>query len=158
MATRAEAPPNTGWAIFAGIVLVLIGAFNIVDGLAALFQDQVFVATRNGLIVGDFTAWGWVHLLFGIFLVLAGLGLFSGAGWARWTAVFLAGLNAIAQVVFITAFPLWSILIIALDVMVIYQLTARWVPVEGGLLTPQPYDSGPTAARDQMTRIGTGLG
>jgi hypothetical protein len=115
-----------GGRVFAGVILLLVGFFDIILGLTALFNSGVLVATTTGLIVWDFRAWGLIHVIFGVILALASLGLFSGAEWARWLSVFLAGVNAIAQVAFITAYPLWTVLVVALDVIVIYQLTVRW--------------------------------
>jgi len=157
--SRTTSGGPTGWAVFAGIVLVIVGAVNVIYGLAAIFEDQVLTATGGGrVIVWDLTAWGWILLLFGAFQFVAGSALIGGAGWARWTAVVLAGLNAIANVGFITVFPLWTILIVALNLIVIYQLSARWVPVGTGYT--EGYEgsgAGATAARDQMTRHRTGL-
>jgi hypothetical protein len=148
----------SGWVVFAGIVLVVLGAVNFIYGLAAIFQDDVLTATGGGrVIVWDLTAWGWILLLFGIFQFLAGAALFGGAGWARWTAIVLAGLNAVANVGFITVVPLWTILIVALDMIIIYQLTARWS--DPAIASEQSYEggeTGPSAARDQMTRIRRG--
>ena len=145
---------QSGWVTFAGIVLVILGAINFIYGLAAIFQDEVLTATGGGrVIVWDLTAWGWILLIFGILQFLAGAALFGGAGWARWTAIVLAGLNAIANVGFITVVPLWTILIVSLDVIIIYQLTARWSPgaaVDEGY---ESYDAGPTSARDEMTQL-----
>ena len=117
---------SAGGRVFAGVILLLVGFFDIILGLTALFNSGVLVATTTGLIVWDFTAWGWIHVIFGIILALTSLALFSRLEWARWLAVFLAGVNAIAQVGFITAYPLWTVLVVALDVIVIYQLTVRW--------------------------------
>lgn len=115
-----------GWAFFAALVLFLVGAFNVVIGLSAIFSDEVFQVTEEGLIVLDYTAWGWILLLLGVVMILTCMGLLQGAEWARWTAIFFAMVNAIGQVAFITAFPLWTLLIITLDVIVIYHLTVRW--------------------------------
>lgn len=159
MSSRASTAGPTGWAVFAGIVLVVVGAFNVIYGLAAIFEDEVLTTTGTGVaIVWDLTAWGWILLLFGCLQILAGFALFRAAGWARWTAVVLAMLNAIANVGFITVFPLWTLLIVGLDLIVIYQLTARWLPAgttysEGY----EPQEGGASAARDEMTRIRTGL-
>jgi hypothetical protein len=159
MSSTATSAPKTGWITFAGIVLIIVGAINVIYGLSALFRDEVLTVSGTGqVIVWDLTAWGWALLIFGIFQFIAGGALFGGAGWARWTAVVLAGLNAIANVGFITVQPLWTILIVALDIMVIYQLAARWVPAEAyDYPGYRPPDEGPTAARDQMTRMRTGL-
>lgn len=159
MSSRTSSRGTTGWAVFAGMILVIVGAVNIIFGLVAIFEDEVLTATGSGLvIVWDLTAWGWILFLFGTLQLLAGFALFGGAGWARWTAAVLAGLNAIANVGFITVYPLWTLLIVALNVIVIYQLTAGWAP--GGTAYSGGYESreaGATAARDEMTRHRTGL-
>lgn len=157
--SRATSGGTTGWAVFAGTVLVIVGSINVIYGLAAIFEDQVLTATGGGrVIVWDLTAWGWVLLLFGAFQLLAGFALFGGAGWARWTAIVLAGLNAIANVGFITVFPLWTMLIVALDLIVIYQLSAGWRPGGGAHYADyEGRETGATAARDEMTRMRTGL-
>jgi hypothetical protein len=116
----------TGWAVFAGVMLVMVGFLDLFYGLAGIVNDEVLTVGGEGAIIIDITAWGWFHFIVGIIMVLTGVGLFAGAGWARWTAVFFALVSAIGQIGLITAFPLWSILIVALDVLVIYNLTARW--------------------------------
>jgi hypothetical protein len=158
MSSRASSGGPTGWAVFAGSILAIVGSFNIIYGLAAVFRDQVITTTGGHVIVWDLTQWGWILFVFGLLQLLAGLALFGGSGWARWTAVVLAGLNAVANIGFITVYPFWTALIIALDIIVIYQLTARWAPVD-----PAYYDSyesaqqGASSARDQATRMRTGL-
>ena len=119
-----------GWVQFASIVLFIAGFFNAIWGLAALLNDEVVHVGGQGVMILDFTAWGWALLLLGVVMTLAAFGLLVGRGWARWTAVFLAALSAIAQVGTFSAFPLWSLLVVALDVTVIYQLTAKWVHVQ----------------------------
>lgn len=116
----------SGWVLYASTIMVLLGVFNVIMGLAALFNDEIFVVDESQLLVFDFTAWGVIHLVWGIVLVLVGFAVASGQEWARWVAVLVAGLNAIAQVGFLVAFPLWAIVLIALDVLVIYGLVARW--------------------------------
>jgi hypothetical protein len=156
MSTRASGP--TGWAVFAGTVLAIVGAFNIIYGLAAIFRDEVITTTGQHVIVWDVTRYGWILFIFGIFQLLAGMALFAGASWARWTAVVLAGLNAVGNVPFLTVQPLWTALIIALDILVIYQLTARWEAVDPA--NYERYDDatrGASSARDQLTRQRTGL-
>ena len=118
---------STGWAFFAGTILFIVGSFNAIYGLTAIFKDEVLTGTGSGgVIVWDVTGWGWIHLLVGIIMILAGIGLFTGQNWARWAAIFFCMVNAITQVAFITVFPLWTILIVTLDIIVIYQLTANW--------------------------------
>lgn len=156
MSTRASGP--TGWAVFAGTVLAIVGAFNIIYGLAAIFRDEVITTSGERVIIWDVTRYGWILLILGIFQLLAGMALFAGASWARWTAVVLAGLNAVGNVPFLTVQPIWTGLIIALDIIVIYQLTARWEAVDPAYY--ERYDEatrGATSARDEATRHRTGL-
>jgi hypothetical protein len=126
VASRGSSGAWAGWVWFAAVVTMIIGTFNIFQGLAALFNDEYFVVTDAGLLVFDFTAWGWITLILGIVMVLAGFGLLSGRGWARWFTIVLAGLNAVAQAGFLSAYPIWALIIIALDIIVIYALAARW--------------------------------
>jgi len=114
--------------MFAGIMLAIVGTSNAIFGLTAIFNDEVLTKTGGALIFWDFTAWGWIQLLLGIVMILAAFGLFAGQSWAMWTAVLFAGLSAIAQIGWITVNPIWSLIVISLDVIVIYQLTARWNP------------------------------
>jgi len=116
----------SGWILFAAIMMMMIGAFNVIQGLAAIFSDDYYAVSDGGLLVFDFTTWGIVTLIWGVLLVLIGIALASGEQWARWVGVVIVGLNAVAQIAFLSAFPLWSILIIALNVLVLYALAARW--------------------------------
>jgi hypothetical protein len=119
-------PEPSGWAVFAAVILFIAGTFSLLYGLAAVLNDEVVtVGGGDGVIVWDFTAWGWAHMLIGAAMIAIAFGLLAERGWARWSAVVIATLNAIAQVGLITAFPIWSLIVIALDVTVIYQLTAH---------------------------------
>lgn len=111
-----------GWLYFGGAMMVLLGTFNVIEGLVALFNDEYYVATAQGLLVFDITAWGWVHLIIGVIAMAVGIGVFTGAMWARVCGVILCGINAIAQLAFLSAYPVWGILVIALDVLVIWAL------------------------------------
>jgi len=117
-----------GWIGFAGILLVIVGSIDFFQGLIALFEDEYFIVTASGFLVVDLTAWGWVLLIWGVLLVLAGLGLASGQGWARWLAIVVVALNFIVQLGFLgnSQYPLWSLTVMALNVIVLYALTARW--------------------------------
>src|SRR4051812_48707836 len=117
---------RSGWVVFAAIMLLIAGSFDLMWGLAAVLNDEVVTVGGHGVIVFDFTVWGWVHIVTGAIMIGAGWGLFSGAGWARWTAIGIATLSALLQIGVITTFPLWALAVIALDSIVIYQLTARW--------------------------------
>ena len=117
-----------GWIGFAGLLLVIVGGIDFLQGLVALFEDEYYVPTGSGFLVLDLTGWGWMLLLWGVLLVLAGFGLIAGQGWARWFAIVLVSLNFIAQLGFLgnTQTPLWSLTVIALQIIVLYALTARW--------------------------------
>jgi hypothetical protein len=117
-----------GWAVFAGAVLFMVGSLDALFGLAAVLNDEVVVVGGHGAIIADITTWGWVHLILGSIMALTGLGLFAGSSGARWAAVFFVMVNAISQIVWFPLAPLWAFLIIILDVVIIYQLTARWEP------------------------------
>src|SRR6266516_6492359 len=82
----------SGWALFAGMVLLLAGSFNVIFGLTAMFRGHVFVLVSPGLIVGSLSTWGVIHLLFGDAMIVVSMGLFSGSGWARWLAIWFAAL------------------------------------------------------------------
>ena len=109
--------------IFAAAVLTLIGFFQLIAGLTAIFNDDFFLVTRNYTFDLDTSAWGWIHLLIGVLLIFTAWGLATGAGWAVVTAIFLASLSAVANFFFIPYYPFWAILIIALNVWVIWSLT-----------------------------------
>ena len=126
MATPDRTREPTGWIIFAGVMIMMIGFLNFFYGLAAVLNDDVVVVGGHGAIIADITTWGWVTIILSIILSLTGLGLLGGAEWARWVGVFVVALNAIAQVWIFPAAPLWAFLVILLDVIIIYNLTARW--------------------------------
>lgn len=119
-----------GWIAFAGIILVVVGSIDAIQGFFGILEDDYVVGTPKGFAIIDITAWGWLNLLWGVLLVLAGLALLAGASWARWTAVVLAGIGAVAQMGFLAnypqAYPLWNITVLALQILVIYALVARW--------------------------------
>ncbi|HVW40133.1 MAG TPA: hypothetical protein VHC18_02170 [Amycolatopsis sp.] len=119
---RAGPTSGTGWVVFASVIMVMVGLFNVIFGLVALFRDDYYLAVPGGLLLFDLTAWGWVHLIVGAVAVAAGLALLSGATWARVAAVLLAGINALAQLTFLAAYPTWSLIAIALDVVVIWAV------------------------------------
>jgi hypothetical protein len=116
----------SGWAVFAGIMLVLLGCFQAIEGLVAVFDDGWYRVTSGGLLVHvDYTAWGWTHLLLGLLILVSGLGVLSGNVAARAVGVVLAGLSALLNLAFIEAYPIWSVTVIAVDVVVIYALTVH---------------------------------
>jgi hypothetical protein len=132
--TQSSAPTYTssdrtgwaGWAVFAGVMLVIVGAFQAIDGLVALFRDQVYLVRPSGLVVNvDYTAWGWVHLILGLVLIAAGAAIFSGRVWGRTLGVVAALVSAVLNFAYMASYPVWSTLIIAIDVLVIYALIAH---------------------------------
>ena len=117
-----------GWIGFAGMLMLIVGAIDFFQGLIALFEDEYFVVTGSGFLVVDLTAWGWTLLIWGVLLVLAGLGLMAAQGWARWFAIVAISVNFIVQLGFLgnSQYPLWSLTVMALNIIILYALTARW--------------------------------
>lgn len=113
----------TAGVTFAATMMILIGAFQTIAGLAAIIDDGYFAVVRGYAFHLDTTAWGWLHLILGLLMVVAGFGLFYRTTWAGVTALILAGLSAIDNFFFIPYAPAWSLLLIALDVWVIWALT-----------------------------------
>ena len=114
-----------GWIWFAGIMMIVMGSFNAIEGLVALFRGEYYVVTEEQVLVFDITAWGWITLLIGILVALAGAALLSGAAWARVITVILAVVNAVAQLAFAAVHPLWSTIVIALCVTVIWAVVVH---------------------------------
>jgi hypothetical protein len=124
-----QRPAPSGWAVFTGTLLFLIGCFQAIQGLINLLNPRVVTVTGGeGVVIWTYSTWGWIQLVIGALLILVSFGLFAAQSWARWVAVALAALSAVAQIGFFTAFPLWSLLVIVLDVVVIWQLSSRWSP------------------------------
>ena len=135
--TARDAPREpSGWAVglilFAAMMMIIIGVFQAIQGLVGIFENEFYVATRGYLFQFDATTWGWIHLLIGLLMAFAGWGLLSGRTWARTVAVMVAVLSAIANFLFIPYYPFWSLLIITLDILVIWAVTAHG----GGLREP----------------------
>jgi hypothetical protein len=115
-----------GWVVFAGTMMIMLGAFHAIAGLVALFKDDYFLVTRSGLVVdADFTTWGWTHLLLGALVALAGGALLAGRTWARVVAVVVAMTSAVVNLAFLSAYPLWSGIMIAVDILIIYAVTTH---------------------------------
>ena len=117
-----------GWIFFAGLLMLIIGGIDFFQGLIALFEDEYYVPTESGFLVFDLTGWGWTMIVWGALLALGGFGLIAGQGWARWFAIVVVSLNFIAQLGFLgnTQNTLWSLTGIALSIIVLYALAARW--------------------------------
>jgi hypothetical protein len=126
MATRdyayaEDVPRGIGWVTFAGIMLGLIGTFNILDGIVALSRSSFFVANAR-FVFSDLRTWGWIIIIIGAVQLVASVGIFSGSEVARWFGIAVAALNALAQLGFASAYPWWAISMFALDILVIYGL------------------------------------
>jgi hypothetical protein len=112
-----------GWVVFAGVIMMINGTFSAIAGLIALFNDDYYLVGPSGLVVNvDYTAWGWVHLLLGLVVAAAGFGAMAGQTWARALGVIMASVSAIINFAFLAAYPVWSAIVITLDVFVIYAL------------------------------------
>ena len=118
------APWMSGMTTFAGVMLIIIGAFNVIEGLVALFQNEVYVAGPRYVFAFDLTAWGWTHLIIGAVVAAAGFAVLSGQVWGRSVGVAVAVLSMLANFLFVPYYPVWSLLIIALDFFVIWALIA----------------------------------
>jgi hypothetical protein len=121
------APWATGFAVFASVMMIMLGAFHAFMGLVALFNDEFFVKLPDYTFRLDITGWGWIHLIGGAIVLWAGIALLSGRLWARVVGIALAVLSAIANFLWLPYYPVWSILVIGLAVIVIWALT-RYEP------------------------------
>jgi uncharacterized membrane protein len=123
-----EAPEMTawvGWSIFAASMMIIGGSLNAMYGLVAVVNDDWVVWTNRNSAYLDLTSWGWVHIVVGVLVAIAGVGVLSGNVLARTVGVFLAGVSLIANFLFLPVYPIWSLIVITLDVLVIWALTAH---------------------------------
>lgn len=115
-----------GWIVFAALMLVMLGIFHVMQGLVALFRDEVYVVGSDGLVISvDYTSWGWAHVIGGAIAVVVGACLVAGQMWARVVAVVVAMLSAVVNIMFLPAYPVWSMIMIAVDVLVIWAVTVH---------------------------------
>ena len=117
-----DAVAGAGWLTFAGMMLGLLGTFNFIDGILALADSKVFTAHAT-YVFSDLRTWGWIVLLLGILQLVAAVAIFTGSEFARWFGIVVAGLNAIGQLLFVPAYPVWSVALFATDILVIYALS-----------------------------------
>jgi hypothetical protein len=118
----------SGWIALAGVLMVIIGSLDFFEGLIAVIRGEYYVLAPNQIIVFDVTTWGWITLIWGVLVTVAGFGLLSGASWARWLAIVACGLNFFVQLGFVgsSQYPLWAFTTLALTVLVLYALIVRW--------------------------------
>jgi uncharacterized membrane protein len=122
-------PPRSawgGWVTFAGITLVLIGVVHVIEGLVAVLDPDTYLVGSSGLVLQlDYTAWGWIHLVLGVVLVLTGVGVLNRNTLARVVGVGACALSALLNLTFLAAAPVWALTVIALDVVFIYAITVH---------------------------------
>jgi len=112
-----------GLIIFAAVLLLVLGFFNMIYGIAAIANSHVFTANAH-YVIGDLRAWGWITLILSVLQLVAAAGIVAGNQLARWFAVAVVGLNAIDMMFFVPAYPFWALCIIAVDVVALYGLCA----------------------------------
>lgn len=123
MATRVEEVATSGWVLFASAMLTLLGAMQVIAGLVGIFKPDFYLVTSAGLMVFNQTTWGWIHVVLGIVSLLAATGVLIGAMWARIYGIIVATLLMLGHVLFLTAYPLWSLIALVVNGFVIYALT-----------------------------------
>ena len=122
--TYREDTGGGGWITFAGVMIVIVAILNIIDGIAAISNSSFYIGDAR-YILSDLNTWGWIVLVIGIVQAVAAFGIWAGSQLARWTGVLIVSLNMIAQLLFIPAYPFWSLAIFTIDVLVIYGLVAH---------------------------------
>jgi len=128
----ASARAWSGWIGFAALMMLIIGAIDFFEGLIGVIRGEYYAVHGGQLIIFDTTTWGWLTMILGVILFLVGLGLAGGAGWARWTAIILLAVNLFEQLGWLgnTQYPLWTLTLITLQIIVFYALTAKWSEAE----------------------------
>jgi hypothetical protein len=122
-----------GWTAFAGLLLIVLGVVHVVQGLVALLDESYFVVRSSGLLLDvGYGPWGWTHLVTGAVVLAAGFGVFAGAAWARTVGVAVAVVSAVTSMAFLAAYPVWSVLVIALDVVLVMALTVHGSEIKAG--------------------------
>jgi len=123
--TKREVTGWIGWIYFASMMMLILGGLQAISGLVALFRHSFYATTAHGLVVWNYTTWGWINLIIGILVVITGMALASGRTWARVVASLIVVLNAIDNLVFLPAYPIWSIIALIIDGFVLYALTVH---------------------------------
>lgn len=115
----------TGWIVFAGVLLALSGFFHIIEGLALLINHNIAFVTQDAVWVLNLTQWGWIHIIGGALLVLAAGSVFAGGMFGRIVATIFAFISALINMAYLPVYPLWSVIVIAIDIFVIYAVMAH---------------------------------
>ncbi|WP_131748592.1 hypothetical protein [Frankia sp. Cppng1_Ct_nod] len=137
-----------GWLVFAAVIIFIAGFHNLIYGIAALRNYSYLVTSSGTVIYQDLDFWGWLLVCMGIVEIVTAAAILTGKQWARWLAIVICGLNAIAQLAFLAVFPVWSVVLIALDVAVIYGLTRHDAPIRGSY-DPYPETDRPRARAER---------
>src|SRR4051794_40336119 len=119
----ADAGKGSGWLLFAGLMIVMVGILNVIYGIAAIDNARFFVANQK-YIVSDLSTWGWVTLILGVLQIVAAFSIWNGGGFGRWFGIGVAGLSAIAALLSLPGYPFWSLAVFTIDILVIYGLAA----------------------------------
>lgn len=114
-----------GWVYFAGIMMVILGVLQMIAGITALFNEEFYAVTENFVVTVDFSQWGWVHLLLGVLIAAAGVAVSAGATWGRVVAVLLASSNIIVLFGFVWAYPVWVLIMLTVNILIIYALVVH---------------------------------
>ena len=128
MSQTSERPRSavaSGLIVFAAVAMIMIGVFQVVQALVALFNDDFYVVGQKWVFEFDLTTWGWIHLIVGIGIAVAGFYVLNGAVWARVVGIGVAAISAVLNFMWLPYYPIWSLLIIALDVLVIWALSVQ---------------------------------
>jgi hypothetical protein len=121
-----------GWIAFAGMMLMMLGVFHVIEGILALTKEDYFLVHSSRLVVDvDYTTWGWTHIVVGCIVVAAGAGVLTGQVWARMIGVAIAFVSTVISIGFLAAYPIWAVLMIALSVVVIMALTVHGSDIKG---------------------------
>lgn len=111
-----------GWIVLASVLLCISGVFNAITGLVAVFSDKIYVQGSVATVALDVTGWGWFHVFWGLLLFATGMALYAGQTWARATAIIVVAINMISQLMEMPAYPLWALVILTLDLLVIWAI------------------------------------
>jgi hypothetical protein len=127
MATNTNQPVTgwVGWVYFAGFMLMISGFFQMLVGLTGLLNNNYFASVNGHLLIWNYHTYGWIELLFGLLVLLTGMSLFSGSSWARVVATVLVAFNLMAQFAFVSVYPIWSVIMMVINIFVIYALTVH---------------------------------
>jgi hypothetical protein len=119
MAVQNQTSGWVGWIYFASMMMLVLGGLQALSGLVALFKDDFYLVTQRSLVVFNFTAWGWINLILGVFIIIVGIEIGRGSTWGRVVASFLVALNAVANLAFLPAYPIWSVIALIIDLFII---------------------------------------